>query len=161
MQFLLKVCHQILSVTERLKSSTYGELLGIKLAVESFGPVLKHQELQFCSDSQNALKILEKGSRKEYLLAVFSACVKFDIKMQLHLVPRVENKQADFLSLFIDTDSRQILMHFFKMCSCYESQLQSIVLPVLRAQNYLDLILDFGTQEQRLLIASQLTGVMT
>ena len=41
------VCHQMLSVTERLQSSTYKELLGIKVAVESFVPVLKHQEVQF------------------------------------------------------------------------------------------------------------------
>ena len=72
-----------------LKSSTCRELLRIKLAVESLGPVLKHQQVQFCSDSQNTLKILEKGSRKEYLheltMAVFSACDKFNIKMQLHL----------------------------------------------------------------------------
>ena len=53
------VCHQMLSVTERLQSSTYRELVGIKSAVESFGPILKHQEVQFCSASQNALKILE------------------------------------------------------------------------------------------------------
>ena len=81
------VYHQMLSVTERLQSSTYRELLAIKLAVDSFGSVLKHQEVQFCSDSQNALKILEKGSRKEYLhglaMAVFSACVKFNIKVAL------------------------------------------------------------------------------
>ena len=112
------VCHQMLSITERLQSSTYRELLGIKLAVESFGPVSKHQEVQFCSDSQNALKILEKGSRKEYLhelaMAVFSACVKFNIKMQLHWVPRAENEQADFLSRIIDTDDWQIADAFFQ-----------------------------------------------
>ena len=108
------VCHQMLSVTERLQFSTYGELLGVKLAVESFGPVLKHEEVLFFSDSQNALKILEKGSRKENLhevaMAVFSACVKFNIKMQLHWVPRAENEQADFLSRIIheDTDDWQI-----------------------------------------------------
>ena len=57
------VCHQMLSVTERLQSSTYRELLGIKLAVESFGLILKHQ-VQFCSDSQNALRILEKRQQE-------------------------------------------------------------------------------------------------
>ena len=114
------VRHQMLSVTERLQSSTYRELFGIKLAVESFGPVLKHQEVQFCSDSQNALKILEKGSRKEYLhelaMTVFSACVKFNIKRQLHWVPRAENEQADFLSRIIDTDDWQIADAFFSIC---------------------------------------------
>ena len=109
------VCHQMLSVTERLQSSTYRELLGIKLAVESFGPVLKYQEVQFCFDSQNALKILEKGSRK-LAMAVFSACVRFNIKMHLHRVPRAENEQTDFLSRIIDTDDWQISDAFFSIC---------------------------------------------
>ena len=112
------VCHQMLSVTERLQSSSYRELLGIKLAVESFGPVFKHQEIHFCSDSQNALKILEKGSRKEYLhelaMAEFPASVKSSIKMQLHWVPRAENEQTDFLSRIIDTDDWQISDAFFQ-----------------------------------------------
>ena len=101
-----------------MQSSTYRELLGIKLAVESFGPVLKNQEAQFCSDSQNALKILEKGSRKVYLhelaMAVFSTCVKFNIKLQLQWVPRSQNEQADFLSRIIDADDWQISDNFFQ-----------------------------------------------
>ena len=86
--------------------------------MESFGPVLKHQVVQFCSDSQNALKILEKGSRKVHLhelaMVAFSACVKFNIKMQLHWVPRAVNEQADFLSRIIDTDDWQISDAFFQ-----------------------------------------------
>ena len=49
--------------------STDRELLGIKLAVESSGPVLKHQEVQFCSDSQNALKILEKATGRNFCIS--------------------------------------------------------------------------------------------
>ena len=90
------VCHQMFSSTERMQSSTYRELLGIKLAAESFGPVLKNQEIQLCSDSQNALKILEKGNRKSYLhelaMAVFSTCVNFNITRQLQWVPRSQNR---------------------------------------------------------------------
>ena len=87
------------------------------MAVESFGPVLKNQEVQFCSDSQNTLKILEKGSRESYLhelaMSVFSTCVTFNIKLQLQWVPRFQNEQADFLSRIIDTDIWQISLDFF------------------------------------------------
>ena len=112
------VCHQMFSDDEKLQSSTYRELLGIKLAVKSFGPVLKNQEVQFCSDSQNALRILEKGSRKSYLhelaMAVFATCIKCNLKLQLHWVPRSENQKSDYLSRLIDTDDWQITEAFFQ-----------------------------------------------
>ena len=68
MQLLLKIsirwfvtkCFQLPRVCSLLIIENY-------IAVESFGPVLKHQEVQVCSDSQNALNILEKGNRKDYL----------------------------------------------------------------------------------------------
>ena len=47
-------------------------------------------------------------------MTVFSACVKFNIKMQLHWVPRAENEQIDFLSRIIETDDWQIYDAFFQ-----------------------------------------------
>ena len=96
------------------------ELLGIKLAVESFGPVLKNLEVQFCSDSQNALRILEKGSRKSYLhelaMAVFATCIKCNLKSQLHWVPRSENQKSDYICLvLLIRMTGRLLKHFFSM----------------------------------------------
>ena len=76
------VCHQMFSDDEKLQSSTYRELLGIKLAVESFGPVLKNQEVQFCSDSQNALRILEKGVKIDLVLIM---CNIFSVTNNIYI----------------------------------------------------------------------------
>ena len=79
---------------------------------------MKNQEVQFCSDSQNALRILEKGSRKSYLhelvMAVFATCIKCNLKLQLHWVPSSENQKSDYLSRLIDTDDWQITEAFFQ-----------------------------------------------
>lgn len=112
------VCHQMFSDIEKSQSSTYRELMAVDLALNSFGKELQNQEIQVCSDSQNVVRILQKGSRKDYLhkmaLSVFSACLRYNIHLNLVWIPRSENERADFLSRMVDTGDWRISDCFFE-----------------------------------------------
>ena len=112
------VCHRMFTEEEKCLSSTARELMGIELAVHSFCNQFQNKEIQMCSDSQNAVRILRKGSRREHLhalaMSVFSVCLRFNIRLHLEWIPRSLNQQSDYLSRIIDLGDWQIADPFFK-----------------------------------------------
>ena len=90
-------------------SSTYRELLAVKLVLQSYGDKLKGQSIQVNIDNLAATRILTVGSAKDHLqkiaLDIFYYCVTNDIKLSTEWVPREFNRDADYFSKISDTDS--------------------------------------------------------
>ena len=112
------VCHRMFSDFERTQSSTARELMAIDLAVNSFCKEFTNKKIQICSDSQNAVSILKKGSRKEHLhefaMSVFSVCFAHNIQLHLEWIPREMNQQSDYLSKIVDYGDWRISDAFFQ-----------------------------------------------
>ena len=85
------VCHRMFSESEKLQPSTAREVMAIDLAINSFCKQFEHKEVQICSDSQNAVNILQKGSRREHLqvfaMKVFSVCLRDNTGLHLEWIP--------------------------------------------------------------------------
>ena len=90
-------------------SSTFRELLAVKLVLHSYGKLLEGQAIQINSDNQAATTIIEIGSTKYHLqqlaLEIFDFCLKHDIKLVTRWIPRNLNRAADYYSKIKDTDS--------------------------------------------------------
>lgn len=115
------VTHRMFSEMEIRESSTYRELLAIENAIFSFLPKLENKNVLVCSDSMNAVTILEKGSSKVKLQAIakkiFSICLKSNIHFQAQWIPRGENEVADYFSKLADPDDWGISDEFFHFLS--------------------------------------------
>lgn len=111
------VCHRMFTESEKKQSSTARELMAIDLAVKSFCTEFSNKAIQICSDSQNAVSIIKKGSRKEHLhalaMSVFSVCFEHNIQLHVEWIPRGLNQQSDYLSRIVDFGDWRISDMFF------------------------------------------------
>lgn len=102
----VEVARSFLSRAQRVTSSANRELAAIYYSLESFGDELRGKEVHVCTDSMNARRIVETGSRKSYLqewaLRIFWWCRRRDVRLRLSWVPREWNEVADFFSKFND-----------------------------------------------------------
>ena len=93
---------------EVAKSSTWRELHGARLILESLACKLHNERLRWFTDYQNMARILISGSKTPHLqteaLAVFSLCIKHSIHLEPEWIPRSENQQADYISRLVDYD---------------------------------------------------------
>lgn len=75
-----QLAHGMWSEEEAAKSSTWRELRGVRLVLESLASKLHNERLRWFTDNQNVARILVSGSKTPQLqaeaLAVFSLCVK-------------------------------------------------------------------------------------
>ena len=90
-------------------SSTYRELLAVKLVLQSYGAILTNQAIQINIDNFNATRILTIGSSKPHLqrlaIEIFNYCLSYNIKLIPEWTPRELNRCADYYSKIKDTDS--------------------------------------------------------
>ena len=97
---------------ERHTSSTYRELLAVKLILQSFRLELKNESVQWFSDNNNVSRIIEVGSSRPHLhklaIEIFDICISHDINLQSTWIPREENVIADTLSKTVDSDNWSI-----------------------------------------------------
>ena len=112
------VCHRMFSEAEKAQSSTARELMAIDLAVKSFCKKFQDKKIQICSDSQNAVSIIKKGSRKGHLhafaMSVFTVCLTHNIQLHCEWIPRDRNQQSDYLSKIVDFGDWRISDRFFQ-----------------------------------------------
>ena len=102
------ICSGKFNAFEQQQSSTYRELLAVKLVLQSYGQILANQSIQVNVDNFSASRILSVGSRKTNLqnlaIDIFYHCMKYNVKLIPCWIPRDENYIADFYSKLTDTD---------------------------------------------------------
>ena len=103
------ICSGKFTASEMKESSTYREILAVKLVLQSYGKMLNNQEIQINMDNFGATRILTIGSSKEPLqklsMDIFFHCLQNNIKITCKWIPRELNYDADYLSKIGDTDS--------------------------------------------------------
>ena len=102
-------------------SSTNRELLAIRNCLQSFAHLIRHEAIEIRTDSQNAARIVQKGSRLTHLqdiaVEIFQICTQHDILLHPIWIPREQNQYADHLSKLTDTDDWSIDGEtFFYLC---------------------------------------------
>ena len=94
---------------EAAKSSTWRELVVVLRVLVSIAPKLQNMRVQWFSDNQNVVHILEVGSRQPHLqaelLKIVEVCMQHKIRMEPGWVPREENQLADYFSRIGDLDA--------------------------------------------------------
>ena len=103
------ICSGKFSYSESQQSSTFREILAVKLVLMSYGKLLKNQAIQINMDNYGATRVLQIGSSKDKLqelaLEIFQYCLEYNIKLSPEWVPRDLNQEADALSKIQDSDS--------------------------------------------------------
>ena len=103
------ICTGEFTSSEASASSTFRELLAVKLVLQSYGEELRGQNIQVNVDNQAATRILSVGSSKDHLqevaLDIFHHCLKNDIRLTPEWIPRESNRDADYFSRIQDSDS--------------------------------------------------------
>ena len=103
------ICAGKFTPEETLQSSTFREVLAVKLTLQSYSGILSNQSIQLNTDNFGASRILTIGSSKPHLqqLAkdIFYHCMKHNIKLTPEWTPREQNRCADYYSKIKDTDS--------------------------------------------------------
>ena len=111
------IFHKMWSINEVDKSSTWREMKAISLALGCYSNTLSRQTIKWYTDSKNCVSIVEKGSMKKDLhdlsMNIFELCVKNQIDIDIHWIPRSENVIADDISKVFDFDDWGTSQEFF------------------------------------------------
>ena len=114
-------CHKNLTTKERLKSSTWRELLAIDYALKCFVPLLENTSIHLKTDNFATLVITRKGSNKTSLQKfaenINKICVENSIKFEISWIPHNNNAAADAISKLTDYDDWQTTLEFFQKIS--------------------------------------------
>ena len=106
------------SYNEKTKSPTWRELKAVHNMLFSVGNVLRGHHLQWHTDNQNIVHVINTGSIKPDLQSVKEdiphLCVCRRISIIPVWVPREENHLADYLSKLIDVDNHGTQPHIFQ-----------------------------------------------
>ena len=106
------ICQSRFNDDERGTSSTNRELAAIKRCLQSFANHLRHEAVEIRTDNQNAVRIIQKGSKKSHLqqlaVEIYELCTQNDILLEPTWIPRELNQYADYLSKLKDTDDWSI-----------------------------------------------------
>ena len=102
------ICNGKFSIFERQQSSTYRELLAVKLVFQSYSRLLANQSVQVNIDNFSASRILSVGSTKISLhnlaVDIFYHCIRYNIRLIPRWIPREQNTIADYYSKMPDSD---------------------------------------------------------
>ena len=102
------ICSGKFEPHDRSQSSTYREVLAVKLVLQSYGEILRNQTVQVNMDNFGATRVLTIGSSKEVLqtlaLDIFYHCLRNNIKLTPEWIPRDQNYDADYFSKINDSD---------------------------------------------------------
>ena len=89
------------------------------MVLESLIEKLKNEHVQWFSDNQNVVRILQTGSRNPDLqkeaLAIFSLTLQGQVRMDPKWIPRTLNQQADWLSRIDSHDDWALQPNHFKV----------------------------------------------
>ena len=92
------------SEDEAKRSSTWRDIRAVRLMLESLIPMLKNKHIQWFSDNQNVVRILQVGSKKEHsqqeALAVFSMSAKNLICIEPEWILRTETSKQIILACY-------------------------------------------------------------
>ena len=100
------------SEADRKRSSTWREIRGTKLVLQSLVDSLKGKEVLHRTDNQNTVHILSVGSRKQDLhqdaIDIYKLCQQNNIRLSVEWVSRDDNVQADTLSRTEDANDYKL-----------------------------------------------------
>ena len=107
--------------SEKARSSTERELLGILHGLIRFKEVLSGHSVTWHTDCKNLVRIVKRGSMKPYILNLAVACYKVakssNIILNVVWIPRRENEEADFWSRVVDYNDWGIQKSWYdKIC---------------------------------------------
>ena len=109
-----------LSMAERLTSSTYRELIGIREVLKSLARFVCGSSVRLFTDSWCAWRILTVGSGKLYLhrlsIEIFWFCHQHGIRLEVTWIPREGNVRADYLAGIYDRDDWSLAGYWFRCC---------------------------------------------
>ena len=112
------VFHSTWSVEEQLKSFTFREFRAVYLALRAYGCKFQNRSIKWFSDSQNCVRIVSAGSTKsdlqEQALNIFQLCLKWNLDLDIHWVPRDHNSVADSISKMSCSDNWGVSDDFFQ-----------------------------------------------
>jgi hypothetical protein len=103
-------------------SSTHRELLGAEAILIFFSDRLAGKSVALYLDSAVAVQYLTKGGGRvpelwATTLRIFDLCLRLDIDLQAHWVPREQNTSADVLSKLVDDDEVRLNPRFLATIS--------------------------------------------
>ena len=107
------VCQGHCLEDNRGSSSTWRELKAIQNMLSAIGKSLCNHRVQWYTDNQNIIRILDRGSRKQDLHSLVESSCKWDIQVSPIWVPREENQIADHVSKLQDGNDWGIHPHIF------------------------------------------------
>ena len=107
------------SEEDKVKSSTWRELMAVLRVLESFSTKLKSQRIRWFTDNQNVVRILQVGSKSPHLqevaVRVLAVMIRHQIRIEPEWIPREENEMADYCSRIIDSDDWMLNPELFSM----------------------------------------------
>ncbi|VDI66658.1 Hypothetical predicted protein [Mytilus galloprovincialis] len=113
------IAHGMWVESERSNSSTWKELSAVKKVLLSLINIISGKKVKWFTDNQNVVSIVSKGSTKTILqnlaLDIFSACLKYNVNIDIVWIPRTLNEKADFLSRIVDHDDWGISYYIFQL----------------------------------------------
>ncbi|CAC5396382.1 unnamed protein product [Mytilus coruscus] len=111
------IAHGMWVESERSNGSTWKELSAVKKVLLSLINIISGKKVKWFTDNQNVVSIVSKGSTKTILqnlaLDIFSACLKYNVNIDIVWIPRTQNEKADFLSRIVDHDDWEYHITFF------------------------------------------------
>lgn len=115
------VCHGMWGECERNKSSTWREAKAISNMLRSLHGSLRCHNVQWNTDNQNVVRIIQRGSRKpelqEIVEQIVSLAASNSIVLQPVWVPREENQLADYISKLKDIEDWGISVPVYQWVS--------------------------------------------
>ena len=100
------IFNKMWSEKEKSKSSTWREMKAIERALITFKEVNKYKNIKWYTDNQNCVKIVRSGSMKEQFqkltFSIFSFCLQGCIYIDIQWIPRSENSNEDYISIYND-----------------------------------------------------------
>ena len=149
-------CHKNLTTKERLKSSTWRELLAIDYTLKCFAPLLENTSIHVKTDNFATLVITRKGSNKTSLQKfaenINKICVENSIKFEISWIPRNNNAAADAISKLTDYDDWQTTLELFQKISEIWEKFTIDNLQTMKTQKQKNSILSTGVQVHLMLM---------
>ena len=112
------ICHRAWSDHEKVKSSTWRELVGVYTVLHSMIHLLRGKSVKWFSDNQGIVSIVKRGSMKpdlqEYAIKIYNVCIENNVRIEMEWIPRSLNEKADYISNIIDYDDWFVTDSFFK-----------------------------------------------
>ena len=103
-----QICHRPFTQEERAFSSTHRDLIAIEYSLKAFGPILRNSRVEWFTDSQSSVRIVEVGRMKFSLhtlaTSIFEFCIRNNIELSIQWIPRSLNQKAHSVSKFMDID---------------------------------------------------------